>query len=96
MVAHYNKEKQVIGISCDFCGNTKVEKFTYYSAKLDKVQVDKVVGFQTDRDVDRRHLDLDICEACFGAMREKILKVIKNRDKNKNKWSSSAKVEHKQ
>jgi hypothetical protein len=90
MVANYNKDHQVNGIVCDFCGTVRTDKFTYYSAKLDKVDIDKSSGFSMDRDVDRRFLDLDICEPCFEQMKKKILDVIKKRGSGSSGWSTSA------
>lgn len=90
MVAHYNKDKQTDGVICDLCGAVRTEKFIYYSAKLDKVSVDRNSGFSADRDVDRRFLDLDICESCFDQMKKKILDVI-NRKKDSD-WSTSTKA----
>jgi hypothetical protein len=90
MVAHYNKDKQTDGVICDLCGAVRTDKFTYYSAKLDRVNVDRNSGFLADRDVDRRFLDLDICESCFDQMKKKILDVI-NRKKDSD-WSTSTKA----
>ena len=91
MVANYDKDSKINGIKCDICGIAKLDKFTYYSAKIDAIMVDKVMGAKGIADIDRRYLDLDFCEACFGKLKSQVMLVIKKREENKGKsqWSTS-------
>lgn len=99
MVAHFDKKGRINGIICDMCGHTNTDKFRYYSAKLDCIEVDKSIGSKGIADIDRRYLDLDFCASCFGNMKKQVLAIIKKREdakaKGKSQWSTSAQ-QHKQ
>jgi len=77
------------GIYCDLCGKVFRDQFTYFSGQLDKVQVDT----RSEKlDVDRRFLDIDMCESCHAnRIKRPMLKVIREREKNnapgKGKWT---------
>lgn len=94
MVAHFNQNKQIDGIVCDICGAICTQKFTYYSAKFDRVLVNGGSGSSSDVEVDKRFMDLDYCERCFESTKSTVLKVIKERDKA-GKWSASSSTGHK-
>ena len=87
------------GIQCDLCGAEYREQFTYFSGTLDKVDVDGTRSKGEVAEVDKRFLDIDICEKCWlDHIKTKMMEVInkrekeaKKRAKNKgNQWSSEA------
>lgn len=90
MVAHVSQNKKVDGIICDLCGKVCINKFRYYSAKFDLVEVDKAIGKSGIVQVDRRAMDLDVCEECMNKMKEQVLKLIKSREdgKGEEKWEA--------
>lgn len=81
MVAHQNQKGMIDGIYCDLCGEAFVNKFEYYSARIDLVEVDREVAKQGIKDVDRRNLDLDICIKCMDLLKKKVLDNIAAREK---------------
>ncbi|MHA2403769.1 MAG: hypothetical protein ACXADH_12310 [Candidatus Kariarchaeaceae archaeon] len=79
------------GIVCDVCGDEARGVFTYYSANFDEVKVavdQQKVGVV---DADKRTLELDFCEKCYGNMKAKVLEVIDKKGKEpkskKSEWS---------
>jgi len=84
--------KKDVGIYCDLCGKPYRDKFKYYSAKLDLVEVDSELKKVGVLNVDRRCLDIDICVSCFDNMKSRMMKVIKNREspgKGKDVWTAA-------
>ena len=77
------KDRQ--GISCDLCGTEYRNKFEYYSAKIDKAVVDRDLSKTGVVDVDRRHMDLDICTSCWNKIVETVKQVIEKREVQKSK-----------
>ena len=78
------------GIMCDICGSEHREKFIYYSSVFDKVSVDSAQKKVGVVDADKRTLELDLCEKCYGDMKTKVLEVINKKDKKpkgKGEWS---------
>lgn len=78
------------GIYCDLCGKPYRDQFSYYSGQLDKVQVDTQRAEKLD--VDRRFLDIDICDGCYASrIKKPMLKVIREREGGKkggkSKWT---------
>jgi hypothetical protein len=69
------------GIVCDKCGKEFKRKFVYYSAEFTKVGVDADVKKAGPVDVDKKYLNLDICEGCYEGLKEACLAVIKSREK---------------
>ena len=67
------------GVFCDLCGAEYYNKFDYYSAKIDKVVVDKDRSQAGVAEVDRQYMDLDICCKCWDKMVDNVKKVIANR-----------------
>jgi len=88
MVAHVSPNKKTDGIICDLCSKVYTNKFRYYSAKFDLVEVDKAIGKSGIVQVDRRAMDLDVCEECMNKIKEQVLKLIKSREdgKGEEKW----------
>ena len=93
MVAHTNNNK-CTGICCDLCNTVVVDKFTYYSVKFDKVGVDVGKGQTGPVEVEKRHLDLDVCQNCYDNIRKVVLSKIEEREKSKKqgggKWTTKA------
>lgn len=95
MVAHIDRiTKKTNGIICDLCGRIDVDKFEYFSAKFDLVEVDRSLGLSGIKSVDKRNLDLDICKTCMDSLKQKVVDGIKKREKG-DAWSTSSKQEHK-
>ena len=73
------------GIICDTCGLVAKDKFTYYNV----VQVHKIgVNIGSNTDVDKRYLDLDICENCWSEILKKVKKVIAKREGLPDEWTT--------
>jgi hypothetical protein len=73
MVVHVDGHtKKQNGITCDLCNSTHVDKFEYYSAKFDLVEVDRLIGKTGIKKIDRRWLDLDICIKCMKELIERV------------------------
>lgn len=83
------KSKVTTGIICDTCGMVFEKQFKYYSAKFDFVEVDSTRGKNGIVDVDRRNLDLDICESCMGNIKKRVLELIAKREQ-KGTWTSKS------
>ena len=87
-----------VGVSCDLCGNSIRDKFTYYSGKIDFVEVDSAIQKTGIVSIDRRFLDIDMCNSCFEQLRMRMLSVIKNREikgksepkKGEDKWETKS------
>lgn len=80
------------GIMCDTCGDEYREKFIYYSSVFDKVSVDSSQQKVGVVDADKRTLELDMCEKCYGDMTTKVREIINKREskgskKGKSGWS---------
>lgn len=91
MVAHVDQNTKTInGIICDICNTTFIDKFEYYSAKFDLVDVDRNVGKTGIKEVDRRCLDLDFCKGCMDKLKEKVIENIRKREQS-GSWSSGSK-----
>jgi hypothetical protein len=69
------------GVICDLCGEISANKFKYFSAKIDLVEVDGSIGKSGIVDIDRRFLDMDICEKCMEVLKQRMLKVIEKQKK---------------
>jgi hypothetical protein len=98
MAAHYDNNKNVNGIICDLCGTVLIDKFEYYSGKLDFVEVDRAVGKHGIKDIDRRFLDIDFCPACWKELEDRIRKNLE-KISSRGAWSASTKpkgIQHKQ
>lgn len=88
MVAHVDqKTKSTNGIICDICGQVYLDKFEYYSAKFDLVEVDRAVGKTGIKQIDRRYLDLDFCPICMDTLKHKVIENIKKRESSV--WSAT-------
>ena len=73
------------GIECDLCGSVHKNKFSYYSAKVDKVVVDCDMSQVSDSgsgivEHDKRFLDIDICDACYNGIIQKMKLIIHRRE----------------
>lgn len=89
-----NKTKQNIGIICDFCNQIFTQKFTYYSTKVELIEVDSAISKIGVIDVDKRHLELDICPTCMDKMKKTVLDNISKRQgqgQGSGSWSSTSK-----
>lgn len=82
-----NSDKK--GIICDLCQMIYSNKFKYYNATFDMIDVDCSLNKASVIDVDKRFLDLDICENCMNEMIEKVKLGIKKRA-NKSTWSAGS------
>jgi len=60
------------GIFCDWCGDVSRKKFTYFSCEFTKVFVDADVKETGPADIDKKHLNLDICMSCYGEIEKKV------------------------
>jgi hypothetical protein len=73
MVVHVDQiSKKQTGIICDLCNSTYIDKFEYYNAKLDLVEVDRQIGKTGIKHIDRRWLDLDVCTKCMNELLERV------------------------
>ena len=94
MVAHIDQQsKKTDGIICDICCTPFVNKFEYYSAKFDLIEVDRDKQKVGPKHVERRHMDLDFCQSCYNALIAKVLVNIKKREqdsKDSVKFTSSS------
>jgi hypothetical protein len=88
MVFCDQKTKQNTGILCDLCGSIRKDKFLYYSVKLDLVEVDKAIGKTGIVNLDRRFMDLDLCQGCANKIIDQVKEVIKKRESG-GSWSST-------
>lgn len=86
-----HKAKKITGIVCDICGAVFTDKFEYYSAKFDLVNVDRAAGVSGIKSIDRRNLDLDFCKGCMDAMKQKVIDGANKREKN-GTWSASGQL----
>jgi len=91
MVAHVNNNK-CTGICCDLCNMVFTDKFTYYSVKFDKVGVDIGKGQTGPVEVDKRFLDLDVCQSCYESITKTVLSKIEEREKKKGGGQWTAKT----
>lgn len=82
------KTKKNVGVLCDICGKVYIDKFVYYSAKFDCIQVDRNFGPRGIADIDKRYLDLDFCDNCFNQLKAKVMEAIKKREKQGD-WSTT-------
>jgi hypothetical protein len=69
------------GLLCDKCGKELRRKFVYYSVEFTKVGVDADVKQVGPVDVDKKYLNLDICEGCYEDLKAICLAVIKRRER---------------
>ena len=76
------------GIECDLCGAEYKENFIYYSGILDKVDVNAARATSIT-EVDKRFLDIDMCQKCWQDMKERILDVINKREQKAKKIATS-------
>jgi len=94
MVAHVNSNKKCVGICCDLCNTVFTDKFIYYSVKFDKVGVDTGKSQTGPVEVDKKFLDLDVCQSCYENIRKNVISKIEERDKGKGKggeqWTAKA------
>lgn len=89
MVVHIDQKlRKQTGIICDLCGAVSVDKFEYFSAKFDLVEVDRAVGKTGIKKIDRQNLDLDICVSCMDKIKGTVIDGIKKRE-NQGAWSTS-------
>jgi ferredoxin len=77
------------GISCDLCGAEFRDTFDYYSAKIDKITVDASRQKTGVAEVDRRFMDLDICDGCWEKTVEVVKKVIEARKQKASRAKKS-------
>jgi len=76
--------KKPTGIICDLCGKVYENKFKYYSAKLDLVEVDATIQKTGTVAVDRQCLDVDLCIQCFNTViRDNVLATIEKQGAKK-------------
>lgn len=69
------------GIACDLCGAESRRQFTYYSLEAAKVVVDaEQQRVSKTPDIDRRYLNLDVCERCWEELCAKVLRVVRNKE----------------
>jgi hypothetical protein len=68
------------------------DKFTYYSVKFDKVGVDIGKGQTGPVEVDKRFLDLDVCQSCYESIKKIVLSKIEEREKKKGGGQWTAKT----
>ena len=75
------------GIECDTCGAEYRENFTYYSCTLDKIDVSaaRSSSDNSGSDVEKRFLDLEICEKCWGDMKARMMEIINKREEKAKK-----------
>jgi len=66
------------GILCDWCGASMKRKFIYYSCEFAKVYVDADKKQTGPADVDKKYLNLDICEKCYKEIEDKCRTILKN------------------
>jgi hypothetical protein len=66
------------GITCDQCGEVFTRKFTYFSCEFTKVLVDAEQKIAGPTEVDKKYLNLDICEKCYEKMKRKCLAIIRD------------------
>ena len=83
------KTKTMTGIICDTCGVVFEKKFKYYSVKFDLVEVDSDRGRNGVVEVDRRNLDLDMCEICTGNLKKRVIELINKREQ-KGTWTTKS------
>ena len=83
MVQTKNKD----GIICDLCGTSSTKEFKYFNM-VHIHKIDVVVGVKMD--VDKRMLDLDICESCWNNLFIKVKKVIAKREKMPDEWTTKS------
>lgn len=89
MVVHVDQKlKKQTGIICDLCAAVFTDKFEYYSAKFDLVEVDRSIGKTGIKHIDRQNLDLDICIGCMEKMKATVVSNIKRREED-GVWSTS-------
>ena len=73
------------GISCDICGVEYRDRFVYFSCRMDKVTVDTSRSHSAITDLDKRNLDVDICDKCYHDIESKMRSVIDRREKELDK-----------
>jgi hypothetical protein len=65
------------GIACDLCGREYKRKFSYYSAEFTKISADAEKKVTGPTEVDKKHLNLDICEICYNSLAQKVVEIAK-------------------
>lgn len=89
MVVHRDQKTQKNnGVYCDLCGSLHLDRFKYYSMKIDLVEVDRDAGKTGIKNIDRRYLDLDLCESCAQKLFDQVKQQIEKREKG-GAWSTS-------
>lgn len=90
MVAYADPQtKKHVGITCDLCGSVYRDKFIYYSAKIDMIEVDSSIQKTGVINIDRRFLDLDYCSACFEKIKQQVLSA--KPKEGDDSWTTSTK-----
>lgn len=95
MVAHVDqKAGKITGVICDLCNTTLIDKFAYFSAKFDYVEVDRAIGKSGIVKHDKRALDLDVCQECLDKMKAQVIHNI-NLRQGQGVWTTKgAAVQH--
>jgi hypothetical protein len=65
------------GIGCDLCGREYKHKFSYYSAEFTKISADAEKKMTGPTEVDKKYLNLDICQICYDGFAKKVVEVAK-------------------
>lgn len=96
MVAHVDqKAGKITGVICDLCNKSLIDKFSYFSAKFDFVEVDRAIGKSGIVKHDKRALDLDVCPECLEKLKSQVIHNI-NQRQNQGVWTTTGAVQHTQ